>query len=68
MSGFTQQDYDALKSAIASGALEVRRGDRTVKYRSMNEMQRALHMMARELGISRQPNRVYTSFSRGLAK
>lgn len=64
----TQADYDALKRAIASGHQQVRFGDRTVTYRSMNEMQRALSMMARELGISRQPNRVYTSFDRGLAK
>ena len=64
----TQADYDALKQAISSGHLRVRHGDRDVTYRSLNEMQRALSMMARELGISRQPNRVYTSFSRGLAK
>ena len=68
MSGFTQQDYDALKRAIASGQQQVRFGDRQVTYRSHGEMVRALNMMARELGISRGPNRVFTSFDRGLAK
>lgn len=68
MSGITQADYDALKRAMVSGVLEARRGDRTVKYRSMDEMQRALTMMAQELGISRKVNRVFTSFDRGLAK
>ena len=64
----TQADYDALKKAISSGYLRVKHGDRDVTYRSVTEMQRALSMMARDLGIARQPNRVYTSFSRGLAK
>ena len=64
----TQADYDALKRAIASGQQQVRFGDRQVTYRSHSEMIRALNMMARELGVARQPNRVYTSFSRGLAK
>ena len=64
----TQAEYDALKRAIASGQQQVRFGDRQVTYRSHGEMVRALNMMARELGISRGPNRVFTSFDRGLAK
>lgn len=64
----TQADYDALKAAIAGGYLRVRHGDRDVTYRSMDEMVRALNMMARELGIIRPVNRVYTSVSRGLAR
>ena len=64
----TQAEYDALKRAIASGHQQVRFGDRTVTYRSHNEMIKALSMMARDLGIARQPNRVFTTFDRGLAK
>lgn len=68
MSDFTQADYDALNKAIASGVMSVRFADRTVQYRSMDEMLRVRHMMAEELGVTRRPNRVLASFDKGLAK
>lgn len=68
MSGFTQQDYQALSRSIASGTLSVRYADRTVQYRSLDEMLRIRNMMALELGIATRPNRVLASFDKGLAK
>lgn len=41
----TQQDIDELQSAINSGALEVSRGDETVKYRSLADMRDTLREM-----------------------
>ena len=35
---WTQQQLDAIEGAIASGELTVRFGDRTVTYRSMDEL------------------------------
>lgn len=68
MSDFTQQEYETLNRAIASGTTSVRYADRTVQYRSLEEMIRIRNMMAHELGIARGPNRVFASFDKGLAK
>jgi hypothetical protein len=68
MSSYTQADYDAISAAIAEGVTEVRMGDRTVRYRSLNEMMRVKQMMARELGLVRRPNRTFATFRKGLAK
>jgi len=38
---WTQQQVDAIETAIASGELTVRFGDRTVTYRSMEELLQA---------------------------
>ncbi len=38
---WTQQQLDAIETAIASGELTVRFGDRTVTYRSMAELLQA---------------------------
>lgn len=52
MGAYTTAQYDALKAAIATGALEVRYADgRTVKYRSLQEMQQILDSISAELGI-----------------
>ncbi|MFP4209578.1 MAG: phage head-tail joining protein [Wenzhouxiangella sp.] len=64
----TQTDYEALVRAINSGHRQVRFGDRTVEYRSLEEMMRVRDLMARELGLVRRKNRVFTSFSKGLAQ
>jgi hypothetical protein len=46
---FTQTEIDALKAAIAQGALRVRFGDREVMYRSLAEMLQTLSMMQAEV-------------------
>lgn len=51
---YTIEDYNTLKKAIAQGALRVRYGDKEVEYRSLNDMQRILGMMAEELGLKKR--------------
>lgn len=64
---YTLEQYNALKSAIADGVLEVSYSDKTVKYRSLNDMLRIQKLMESELGISK-PNggRRYAAFNSGL--
>lgn len=55
--GYSQQQIEALKKAIALGALEVRYADgRTVKYRSLAEMKAILSDMESELGLKPRRN------------
>ena len=50
---YTQQQVIDLKAAIAGGQLMVRSGDRSIQYRSLDEMQRLLRIMEDELaGLS----------------
>lgn len=64
---FTLEQYEALKAAVAEGALSVRYADKSVTYRSLDEMLRLLKLMATELGLnaSNDGGRIYTSFSKG---
>lgn len=64
---YTIEQYNKLKAAIATGALEVKYADKTVKYRSLDEMSAILTAMGKELGlISSGKNHKYPSFSKGL--
>ena len=50
---YTQQQVNDLKAAIAGGQLMVRSGDRSIQYRSLDEMQRLLRVMEDDLaGLS----------------
>ncbi|VVO20035.1 hypothetical protein PS712_04158 [Pseudomonas fluorescens] len=64
---FTQEQYEALKAAVAEGALSVRYADKSVTYRSLDEMLRLLKLMATELGLNANNDggRRYASFSKG---
>jgi len=54
---WTQDDIDAIKSAIASGELRIRTSDgRMIEYRSMAELQRALQMVENEVNPSSVPS------------
>lgn len=68
MSDFTTDDLAAVNKAIANGTSEVRYKDRTVKYRSLDELIKVKSMMMRELNLATRPNRVLASFDKGLAK
>jgi hypothetical protein len=46
---YSQSDIDNLKAAIASGELMSRSGDRSVQYRSLDEMERTLRRMESEV-------------------
>jgi len=62
---YTQADIDALKTAIASGAIEVRHSDgRMVRYRSLQEMENLLNIMQADLGATGTViNRQYRVYS-----
>lgn len=47
--GFTTEDLANLKAALASGALIVTIGDRTVKYRDQKDIIQAIRMCIQEL-------------------
>jgi len=67
---WTQQQLTALEAAIADGALTVRYADKTVTYRSLDEMLRIRDMMRDALGLSGSEagsaRMVYPQFSKGL--
>lgn len=54
---WTQTDADNLKVAIAKGERSVTFADRTVVYRSVEEMRQALAMIATELARATTPPR-----------
>jgi hypothetical protein len=64
---YTLLQYQTLSDAIVSGALEVQYGDKTVKYRSLDEMIRIQAMMKNCLFPEQNTNngRKYASFSKG---
>jgi hypothetical protein len=63
---FTQAQLDALDEAIATGSLEVRYGDKTVKYRALDEMLRIRDAIRESVDGTGASNRVtYATFSKG---
>lgn len=64
---YTTQDLQTLERAIAAGVQQVRYGDRTVTYQSMEAMRDARKEIADELGIALRPKRrrVFRTFVRG---
>lgn len=50
MSSWTQAQLDAVKEAIASGALKVKYQDKEVTYRSTDELIRLKNEMEKDLG------------------
>lgn len=49
---FTQSDLDSVKKAIARSELEVQYGDKRVRYRSFEDLERAARMIASELDVA----------------
>lgn len=62
---WTEADYEALKKAIAQGALRVQYQDKSVTYHSLAEMRAILLMMEKELGLKSSSGRLYGEFSKG---
>lgn len=64
---YTLEQYEALQAAIAGGELSVRYADRSVTYRSVDEMLKILRLMRDDLGLGANCNggRTFTSFSKG---
>lgn len=46
---YTQEDIDALKSAVARGATRLKMGDEEVQFPSLAEMRRQIKIMEAEL-------------------
>lgn len=64
---FTQDKLNALEDAIAEGTLEVKYRDRTITYRSLNEMLKIRDLIRKNLGIiSKGSVRLKASFDKGL--
>lgn len=57
----TQDDIDSLEAALASGELQVRKGDRWITYRSVDELKKALSYARDQLSNSsgQRRSRVY---------
>jgi hypothetical protein len=47
-----QTKRDALVSAMASGTLELTSGDKTIRYQSADQMQRALAVLDKEIAVA----------------
>ena len=64
---YTLSQYKIITDAIATGALAVHYGDKTVTYRSLDEMIHIQMMMKNELFPSQNTNngRKFASFSKG---
>lgn len=64
---FTLDQYNALTDAIAAGTTKVTYGDKTVEYRSLNDMLRTLDIMKAELFPSSETaRRKYAEHSKGI--
>ncbi|WYK04464.1 hypothetical protein DWF04_015770 [Cereibacter sphaeroides f. sp. denitrificans] len=64
---YTQEQVDALRAAIATGALEVQQGQERVRYRSLAEMERVLATAEASLAgaSARRPTHFNPTFCRG---
>ncbi len=64
---WTLQDLDNLEAAMASGAAEVRYGDKSVRYQSTTAMLAARDLIRQALGlIPSSPKKYYAKHSKGL--
>lgn len=52
---YTSEQLSSIESAIASGTLTVRYGDRLITYQSLNELLRLRDIMRAEMGASIPP-------------
>ncbi len=62
---FTQTDLDALNKAIASGELTVSYGDRTVTYRTIEELIKARALVMGNLSSGDRKSYTVVKFSKG---
>lgn len=67
---FTQIQLDTLDAALATGTLTVMYGNKSVTYRSIDEMLRLRNLMAAELGLTNSKDlnngRTYGKYYKGL--
>ncbi len=60
---FSQIQLDALEAAIASGTLEVRTGDKSVRYHSLDEMIKLRDVIRNQLNADAQTQTSRASFA-----
>ncbi|MDX2095608.1 MAG: hypothetical protein SFW64_06700 [Alphaproteobacteria bacterium] len=60
---FTQTQLDALEEAIASGTLEVRVGDKSVRYQSVAELIKARDLIRDQLSAAADAPKSRASFA-----
>ena len=60
---FTQSQLDALEAAIASGSVEVRTGDKSVRYHSLDEMIKLRDVIRNQLNADAQTPTSRASFA-----
>lgn len=65
-SDFSQADLDALNSALAKGIKEVRYRDKTLVYRSLDEMLQLRVLMRRCLNLDCKTSKKLISTNKGL--
>ena len=63
---WTQSQLTALDDAIAQGVLTVKYQDRTVTYRTLDEMLKLRETMKQELGLTEGRVRLYARHSKGI--
>lgn len=60
---FTQAQLDALETAIASGTLEVRYGNKTVRYQSTSDMIKARDLIRDQLNSTSATQKSRATFA-----
>lgn len=64
---FTLDQYNTLTDAIAAGTTKVAYGDKTVEYRSLDDMLRISEIMKAELFPGNEPSRKkFVEYSKGV--
>lgn len=64
---WTTTDLDAIEKAIVNGTTIVKYADKSVTYRSIDELIRIRDLIKKELGMTNAASgRVYSSHSKGL--
>ena len=62
---WTTDDLEALESAMAQGVRKVEYNDRTVEYRSLNEMKQLRELIKRSLGLNKRGGRLLCEADKG---
>ena len=62
---WTNEDLKRIEDAIAQGVLRVEYNDRTVVYRSLNELKQARTLIRRSLGLEKRGGRLLCDSSKG---
>ena len=62
---WTQAQVDSAKTALASGKLQVRFGDRSITYRSVDELRRAIAIMESEVNAATKTKVIKAYFDGG---